>query len=70
MKALKNCQLKKTERPKGSVILNEDGYVVGFLAFSDTDEIHPLFLPDYLQGMLLLNHNLMTSFSRIFLQLI
>ncbi|CAH3037869.1 unnamed protein product [Pocillopora meandrina] len=38
-----------TERPKGSVILNEDGYVVGFLAFSDTDEIHPLFLPDYLQ---------------------
>ena len=59
-----------TERPKGSVILNEDGYVVGFLAFSDTDEIHPLFLPDYLQGMLLLNHNLMTSFSWIFLQLI
>ena len=66
LKKLDDFQPK--ERPKGSVILNEDGYVVGFLAFSDTDEIHPLFLPDYLQGMLLLNHNLTTSFSRIYLQ--
>ena len=48
---------QSTEKPKGSVILNEDKYVVGFLAFSDTDEIHPLFLPDYLQGMLLLEVN-------------
>ena len=48
---------QSTEKPKGSVILNEDKYVVGFLAFGDTNEIHPSFLPDNLQGMLLLEVN-------------
>ncbi|XP_066021975.1 uncharacterized protein [Pocillopora verrucosa] len=47
MKKLGDFQ--STEKPKGSVILNEDKYVVGFLAFGDTNEIHPFFLPDYLQ---------------------
>lgn len=39
-----------TEKPKGSVILSEDGYIVGFLAFSDEDEILPLFFPRNVQG--------------------
>ncbi len=39
-----------TEKPKGSVILNELGYVVGFLAFSDKDEILPLFFPQAMPG--------------------
>lgn len=42
------------EKPRGSVILNEREYVVGFLAFNDKDEILPLFFPDNLQGMLYL----------------
>ena len=41
---------QSTEKPKGSVILNEDGYIVGFLAFSDEDEILPLFFPRNVQG--------------------
>ena len=41
---------QSTEKPKGSVILNEDGYIVGFLAFSDDDEIFPLFFPQNVQG--------------------
>lgn len=41
-----------TEKPKGSVILNEHGYIVGFLAFSNEDdhEILPLFFPQNVQG--------------------
>lgn len=41
---------QSTEKPKGSVILNEDGYIVGFLAFRDKDEIFPLFFPQNVQG--------------------
>ena len=41
---------QSTEKPKGSVILNEDGYIVGFLAFSDEDEILPLFFPQNVHG--------------------
>ena len=65
MKKLGDFQ--STEKPKGSVILNEDKYVVGFLAFGDTNEIHPFFLPDYLQGMLLLEVN--SNSSRLSLSL-
>ncbi|KAJ7339453.1 hypothetical protein OS493_005851 [Desmophyllum pertusum] len=39
-----------TEKPRGSVILNEREHVVGFLAFNDKDEILPLFFPHNLQG--------------------
>ena len=41
-----------TEKPKGSVILNEHGCIVGLLAFSDQDdhEILPLFFPQNVQG--------------------
>ena len=42
----------RTENPKGSIILNENGQAVGFLAFGKNDKIHPLFLPQNLQGML------------------
>lgn len=45
---------QSTEKPRGSVILNESDHVVGFLAFNDKDEILPLFFPQNLQGMLYL----------------
>lgn len=40
----------RTENPKGSIILNENGHAVGFLAFGKNDEIQPLFLSQNLQG--------------------
>lgn len=50
LKTLEDFQ--NTEKPMGSVIIKEDGRVVGFLAFGDKDEILPLFFPRYFQGML------------------
>lgn len=41
---------QQTESPKGSVILNSGGYVVGLLAFGDKSEVVPVFLPRNLQG--------------------
>ena len=40
----------RTENPIGSVILNNDAKVVGFLAFDEKDEILPLFLPHDVKG--------------------
>ncbi|KAL9988352.1 hypothetical protein ACROYT_G002788 [Oculina patagonica] len=42
LRTLKDFQ--STEKPRGSVILNEDGHALGFLAFGENDEILPLFL--------------------------
>lgn len=42
---------QRNEYPISSAILNENGDVVGFLAFGKNKEILPLFLPHYLQGM-------------------
>ena len=39
-----------SEKPRGSVILNESGHVVGLLAFGDKDEILPLFFAENMQG--------------------
>ncbi|CAH3037873.1 unnamed protein product [Pocillopora meandrina] len=47
LKTLEDFQ--NTEKPMGSVIIKEDGRVVGFLAFGDKDEILPLFFPRYFQ---------------------
>lgn len=41
----------RTENPIGSVILNGNGNVVGFLAFGEKSEILPVFLPRDLQGI-------------------
>ena len=40
----------RTESPIGSVILNNDAKVVGFLAYDEKDEIVPLFLPHDMKG--------------------
>lgn len=42
LRTLKDFQ--STEKPRGSIILNEDRDALGFLAFDDKDEILPLFL--------------------------
>ena len=39
-----------SEKPRGSVILNESGHVVGLLAFGDEDEIVPVFFERNMQG--------------------
>ena len=67
LKTLEDFQ--PTERPMGSVILNEVGYVVGFLAFGDKDEILPLFFRQNLQGMLKLNSKFKNLLSWLFLRL-
>lgn len=47
-----------SEKPRGSVILNESGHVVGLLAFGDIDEILPLFFAQNMQGKLTFHYNL------------
>lgn len=39
-----------SEKPKGSVILNENGHAVGLLAFGKKDEVLPLFFSQNMQG--------------------
>lgn len=51
----------RTESPIGSVILNSDGEVEGFLSFDESDMILPLFLPNNLRGMLYRNHLQVTT---------
>ena len=48
IRTLKDFQ--SSEKPKGSVILNESGDPVGLLAFGDKDEILPLFFAQITQG--------------------
>ena len=43
-----------TANPMGSMILNENNDAVGFLAFRENEELYPVFLPQYFQGMLLI----------------
>ena len=42
-----------SEKPKGSVILNESGHAVGLLAFGKKDEVLPLFFAQNMQGKLI-----------------
>ena len=56
---------QRNEYPISSAILNENGDVVGFLAFGKNKEILPLFLPHYLQGMVSVRFiKLKRSFSK------
>lgn len=51
-----------SEKPRGSVILNESGHAVGLLAFGDKDEILPLFFAQNMQGKFRYN---LTNFGQL-----
>ena len=48
IRTLKDFQ--SSEKPKGSIILNESGDAVGLLAFGDKDEVLPLFFAQNMPG--------------------